>query len=112
MCLFMIIAPIIAYMITGNMPLAAGLYFPGITEYGPILLSLLVIYNDIMIVGAASTEIPVMVLVWMAFTNVHMLACMTILEIESLEVGLETSSASSIRVQLIHIIQMNEKYNA
>lgn len=94
------------------MPPAAGLYFPGVAEYGPVLRSLLVIYNNAMIVGAASIEIPVMVMVSMAFTNIHMLASMTISEIESLQAELETATASSIRAQLIHIIQMNEKYNA
>lgn len=110
MCLFMIIAPIIAFIITGKMSPSSGVYFPGITEYGPMTLGLLVIYNNAMIVGATSAEIPVVVLVYITFININMLSCMVIMDIKQLDNDLNTDSSNY--AQLIRIIRMNEKYNA
>lgn len=110
MCIFMMIVPIIEYNAVGKITAASGLYIPFVTEYDVTMFVLLSIYNYLMILGAACTEIPVVTLTYMAFINVHMLSRMLVYELRELQT-ISKLSEDATHKQIVNIIHMQWKYN-
>lgn len=115
MCVFMLFAPVIEYHVNGNVTPAAGIYLPGVVEYDINTLSILVIYNWLMILMGLCIEIPLVILVYLIFANIHMLSQIMVFEIGELNnIANNCNGFDNITVihnQLVNLIHMRTKYN-
>lgn len=112
MCILMAISPFIEYKLTGKISPAAGVYFPGVTDYNMRMNLIVWVYNVIMLVGAVSSEVPIIVLIYITFANVHMMSCILVLEIDELQEIIKIKrSHRLVREHLIFIVHMEKKFN-
>lgn len=87
---------------------AADVYFSGI--YDMRFSILVLIYYEIMLVGAMCSEMSIIVLVYITFFNIHMLSNMMIFEIDDLQQLLKQNK-NTVHTTLVDNFYMEKLYN-